>query len=147
MARTTNVEIDKRRDTVTEMMVDGKPTRSIVAYIQSAYGVSKSTVEKDITMAYESLRGYVKRNIDDIVAVHVNRYEKVYDKACEAYDFRSAIQALQAIEKLLKIHADQPLVAIQNNVMSFDGMSTQEIIENIKFLKAKQDENNNQELK
>jgi hypothetical protein len=143
MARTTNLDIDKRRDEITAMMVEGRPTRTIVATIQHSYGVSRSTVEKDITMAYDALKQYTKRNIEDIVAVHVNRYESVYQRACEAYDFRSAIAALQAIEKLLRMHVDQPLVAIQNNTMSFDGMSTQEIIENIKILKSKQDENSN----
>ena len=91
MARTTNLDIDKRRDEVTAMMVQGMPTRTIVATIQKRYGVSKSTIEKDLTMAYSELKQYTKRNIEDIVAVHVNRYESVYSKACEAYDFRSAI--------------------------------------------------------
>ena len=44
-------------------------------------------------------------------------------------DFKSAIAALRAIEDLLKLREQQPLVAVTNNEINIDGLSLQEIKE------------------
>ena len=135
MARTTDIVISERRDLVMKRLVSGKHTRDIIAEIRDRYGVSRQTVEKDITIIYKEIREYTNRNIDDVLTIHIQRYEHVYERCLEMYNYSDALKALAAIEKLLRMHQDTPLIAVQQNTLALDGMTTPQIIEAIKALK------------
>jgi hypothetical protein len=118
-----------------KLLVSGKPTRMIATTISNKWGCSAKTVERDITITYKEIKAYTQRKFDDVLGTHIARYERVYEQAMEMMDYANAIKALQATEKLLKMHEDTPLVAIQQNSLNLDGMSTTQIIEAIKVLK------------
>jgi len=129
--------VEERREKVTDLLVMGKSTGYIVKVIGDEYDIKRGAVEKDISLCYVGIKKYTTRNLDDVLALHIRRYENVHDKAIEMYDFRSAIAALQAVEKLLRMHVEQPLVAIQHNTLALDGMSTADIMDAITTLKEK----------
>jgi hypothetical protein len=129
MGRTNPAIIAERQQEVAEMLIKGKRTKDIMVFMHTKFNVSEVTVERDITEAYKWIKKYIKRDIDDVIAMHIGRYENIYDKACEAYDYRSAIAALRAIEDILKIRENQPLVTVNNNSINIDGLTTAEIKE------------------
>ena len=139
MARTTDLVITERRDDTCKMLIGGKHTRNIIAAMREKYGVSRQTVERDITLIYREIREYTSRNVEEVLSMHIQRYEDVYEKCMEMYNYGDALKALAAIEKLLKMHQDTPLIAIQQNSLALDGMSTPEIMEAIKALKHETD--------
>ena len=142
MARTTDLVIAERRDEVCKMLISGKHTRNIASHIREKYGVSSKTVERDITIIYAEIKDYTSRNLDEVLSMHIQRYELVFEKAYEMMDYGNALKALAAIEKLLRMHQDVPLVAIQQNTLSLDGLSTPQIIEAIKALRNEKNESN-----
>jgi hypothetical protein len=127
MGRKSETEVLARQDDVLEMMIKGKPTREIINIIHLNYGVSKPTIERDITVGYQHLKKYIQRNVDDVIATHVSRYEKIYQAAFDAYDYKSAIAALRAAEDLLKVREQVPLVTVNNNTLNIDGLTTEQI--------------------
>jgi adenosine deaminase len=129
MSRTAPALIVERQEEVAEMLIKGKRTKDIVSYMHTKYNVSQVTVERDVTEAYKWIKQYITRNVDDVIAMHISRYESIYDKAMDMYDFKSAIAALRAVEDILKIRENQPLVTVNQNTINIDGLSTQEIKE------------------
>ncbi len=129
MSRTAPAVIAERQREVAELLISGKQTRDIVSYMHTKYNVSKVTVERDVTEAYKWIRQYITRNVDDVLSLHISRYEAVFTNAMGMGDFKSAIAALRAIEDLLKLREQQPLVAVTNNEINIDGLSLQEIKE------------------
>lgn len=127
MGRNTLANVEIRQADVFEMLVRGTQTREIIVKIQDKYGVKKGTVESDITVCYSKLKSYIQRNIDDIVAQHVQRYETIYDAAFSIGDFRNCIAALKEIEALLKVREQQPLVTVNNNTLNIDGLTVEQI--------------------
>lgn len=129
MGRTNPALMAKRQREVAEMLINGTQTRDIVTFMHDKYNVSKVTVERDVTEAYKWIRQYIVRNVDDVLSLHISRYETVFTNAMGMGDFKSAIAALRAIEDLLKLREQQPLVAVTNNEINIDGLSLQEIKE------------------
>ena len=127
MGRTNPAIVVQRQKEVADMLIRGRRTRDIVTTMHDKYGVSQVTVERDVTEAYKWIRQYITRNLDDVIAVHISRYEDIYDNAMQMGDFKSAIAALRAVEDILKIRENQPLVNVNHNTINIDGLSTQEI--------------------
>lgn len=121
-------EVMQRREDVMTSLLRGRSTREIVQVVGSSYGVSKATIERDITYCYTDIRAKYERDIPTLISTHIGKYEEIHKAAMEMGDFRNAIAALQSIEKLLKLHTEQPLVAIQQNNLNLEGLSLQELL-------------------
>jgi hypothetical protein len=113
-------EILERQDDIMGMLLRGNSTINIIKIIQSQYGVSKATIERDVSKCYDIIRKNYERDISDVISTHIGKYEEIHRAAMGLGDFRSAIQSLQAIEKLLKLHVDQPLVSLQQNNLNLN---------------------------
>jgi len=122
-------EIVERREDVMTSLLRGWRTADIIKATTTNYNVSKVTIERDITHCYAEIRKKYEREIPDIISNHIAKYEEIHRAAMELGDFRSCIAALQAIEKLLKLHVEQPLIAIQNNTVNLDNLSLHELQE------------------
>ena len=102
------------------------------------YQVSKSTVERDITIIYRELRVYVEKAKEDIIAEHIGKYDKIFEDCMSIGNTRDALKALKQKEELLKYHRNEPLIAIQNNTMNLDAIGTQDLLTAIEDLKKLQ---------
>lgn len=139
MGRKSMAEVEVRRMDVYEMMMEGKNINHIVAYCNLHYGVRRSAVEKDMIAVKAQLLNEFQQQKQDIIAVHVQRYENLYrmymDKGTEEegwntnYDpFKAAIM-LEKKEKLLRLH--NPDVVVQNvgtqNNLNLENLSLNEL--------------------
>lgn len=120
-------EITERREDVMTWLLKGWRTSDILRETQQEYGVSRVTVERDITHCYAEIKKKYERDIPTIISNHIAKYEEIHRAAMELGDFRSSIAALQAIEKLLKLHVEQPLVMLQQNNLNLDNLSLNEL--------------------
>jgi len=120
-------EIVERRENVMTSLLRGHSTSQIVRVIMNAHGVSKPTVERDISYCYDQIKKKYQRDLPEVIATHIGKYEEIHKAAMEMYDFRSAIASLQAIEKLLKLHVEQPLVLLQQNNLNLENLSLDEL--------------------
>jgi len=121
------IEIVNRQDEVMTALLRGSNTREIVKTITQQYAVSKPTVERDISHCYDLIKKEYSRDLPQVIATHIGKYEEIHRSAMELTDFRSAIVALQSIEKLLKLHVEQPLVMLQQNNLNLESLSLDEL--------------------
>ena len=127
MGRQGGQEQMARRADVYQMMLEGKNIHHILAYCGKHWGVRKSSVEKDmIAVRHELLTEFTKEK-QEIVALHVNRYENLYrfymDEGTEdnpniRYCPETASKMLEKKEKLLRLH--NPDVVINNNNLNVE---------------------------
>ena len=120
-------QIIERREDVMTSLLRGHSTGEIGRVIVEAHGCSLVTVDRDISWCYEEIRTKYDRDIPEVIATHIAKYTEIHKAAMGLGDFRSSIAALQAIEKLLKLHVEQPLIAIQNNTVNLDNLSLDEL--------------------
>ena len=121
--------IVERREDVMASLLRGHSTGEIARVIIDRYGVSLVTVNRDISHCYAEIKEKYHRNLPDVIATHVSKYEEIHKTAMELLDLRSAIAALGAIEKLLKLHVEQPLVLLQQNNLNLEGFDLTELKE------------------
>ena len=113
---TKQLEISKRREDVLEQLMNYKGHSYIQDYIQKKYGVGKKSVERDITIAYETIKKDYPIDTQTIVEKHIAMYYDLANTAKEQYDAKGAAAILEKIEKLLKLHS--PDVVINNNTQN-----------------------------
>lgn len=122
-----------RRNEVRELLLSGKNTQHIYSFIIEKYGVTKSVVMRDIAYTYSDVREYLNRNIEDVLATHIGRYERIYELSMDMYNTRDAMKALESIEKLLKMHTAQPLIQYnQLNLNNVDDKTLLDIVQQLK---------------
>ena len=103
---------------VAAMLLTSRPRSEIIEHCCDKYGIQESSVAAVVTRAYEYIRDTHSHERDGLVASHIEKYYDVYRTAMSLGDSRGAIQALNSIEKLLKLVA--PETAIQNNNINLD---------------------------
>ena len=122
-------EITERREDVMTSLLRGWRTADIIKATTKNYNVSQVTIERDITHCYGEIRKKYERDIPSIISSHIAKYEEIHRAAMEMGDFRSSIASLQAIEKLLKLHVEQPLIMLQQNNLNLDNLNLNELQE------------------
>ena len=140
MGRKSEAEVAIRQTDVRDMMLQGKSTSHIIAYIGNTYGIARSTIERDITIVYRHLRTYLEKNKDDIIAEHIGKYDKIFEDCFELANYRDALKALRQKEELLKYHRNEPLIAVQNNTFNMENVSDDVILKSIENLKKLKNE-------
>jgi len=120
-------QIIERREDVMTSLLRGHSTGEIARVIRESYGCSLVTVDRDISWCYEEIRQKYDRDIPEVIATHIAKYTEIHKAAMQLGDFRSSIAALQAVEKLLKLHVEQPLVLLQQNNLNLESLSLNEL--------------------
>jgi len=120
-------EIVERREDVMTSLLRGWRTADIIKQTMKTYNVSKITIERDVTHCYAEIRKKYERELPEVISNHIAKYEEIHRAAMELGDFRSSIASLQAIEKLLKLHVEQPLVLLQQNNLNLEALSLNEL--------------------
>jgi hypothetical protein len=102
---------------VASFLLLAKPRSEIIDHCVNTYGVQETSVGAIITRAYAYIKDTHAVDRDGLVTTHIQHYYEIYNVAKSLGDSRGAIQALNSIEKLLKLTND-PL--IQNNSLTFN---------------------------
>ena len=117
VGRPNKVLQEQRLMEVVDLLLQVKPRKEIYQYVYDNYGVGQKSTDYLITEAYKVIKEKYSVDREGVVNQHIQKYYDIVNK-CDGYDPKHQIQALQAIEKLLKLH--QPDVAIQQNTLELD---------------------------
>jgi len=158
MAR-TSAHTEVRRSDIRDMIMQGKSTNFIAAWIFNTYGVGRRTVERDITAIYKNLREDFLEEKQEIISKHIMRYENLYcfymDRGTDKepnvfFNPELASKMLEKKEKLLQLYNPDVVVNFignqQNNVnlnMILSKATTEELLK----LKEKYDSDRDSEDK
>lgn len=130
------IELDQRQSEVREMLLSGKASTHICNVISKQYGVSKKSIERDITICYRELRRYIEKAKEDIISEHIGKYDKIFNDCMDVMNHRDALRALKQKEELLKYHRNEPLIAVQNNTFNMENISTDDLLKAVEELKT-----------
>ena len=100
------------------MLLTSRPRSEIIEYFTTKYGYAETSVTSIVTHAYKYIAETHGHDREGLVMSHIEKYYDVYRLAVSLGDSRGAIQALNSIEKLLKLV--MPETAIQNNNINLD---------------------------
>lgn len=106
---------EERIDEVVEMLLKCLPKSELYRFMKEKYNLDKRSVDPLVTKGYQIIKDSYEVDRDAMVSQHIQMY---YQIANEAEFPEAKIKALQAIEKLKKLHT--PEVAIQNNTIHLD---------------------------
>jgi hypothetical protein len=89
------------------MLLDGKSTTEIVKYIQHKYDQkNKQTVLVLVTEVKAAIKERAGFEVENMVLMHLARYEEIYTQCMNMRLLGMAQQALKAKEKLLGFHRE-----------------------------------------
>lgn len=121
---------DIRRTDIRDMMLEGKSTSHICAWILINYGQKRRTVERDIAYIYKELRQDFIVEKQELIQKHIMRYEMLYcfymDKGTEEipnvhFNPELASKMLEKKEKLLQLYNPNVQVTYnQQNIINYD---------------------------
>ena len=135
--KNTQLEVIHRRDELLKRKIAGQTTAQIRWWFEQNYpNLSEHTMEKDITFAYERLKEYVDRNPDRVIDQHLLLYDDIISKHNAIGLGDTAIRAMIAKEKLLKLHQPENQVNIQQNTIQLPDLSHLSVDELKELLKG-----------
>jgi len=109
-----------RRLEVFELMEQGYTSNSIISMITETHGISDKTVWADIAYNRGKIVAYYDKQREYIISDHLSKYDRIIEDSERFGDTRGKILALQAKEKLLKLHAPEVAVQVNNNAVTID---------------------------
>ena len=119
--------VRQRRAKVMELLLSGWSRSQILLEQKQEWGAGNKTTDKDIEHAYATIRLNHNTEYSELISRHISSYYELYNKAEELGDVKGAIQSLQAIEKLLKMHNPDNPVFIQNNNLNVEQLDEHQI--------------------
>jgi hypothetical protein len=146
--RETKAITDTRRAHVLKMYSDLKPREEIIAWVVSQ-GYTRSCAIQDLHFARDEWKALLpdEETPQHIIARHLNAYYTLYNRALADGETATAAKMLQAVEKLLGLHAPGVQVNVlhqtnnntQNNVqlnLGLDNLSLEDL-QQLRAIRAK----------
>ena len=135
----TLVEIQERTVETAAMLLDFKSRRYIIDFLVDKYGLHPRSVDAIITKGYAYIKDNYKHDRDSIVVKHLEFY---YDLAMQHKDVdpRASLNPLEQIEKLLRLHQEQPLISHQTLNLNMENVSDEQLRKAIESIKTIRDE-------
>ena len=121
------ISVKVRREATLEQIMEGNSHTNIKFWWMNEYQRTEHTFEKDITWCYNKVKLFLKDNHSELIVNHLMRYDRNAETAYEACQFAASTQALQAKEKLLGLHKPDSQTFVQNNTLSVEHLSDEQI--------------------
>lgn len=109
---------DLKNKEILDLLLQGKSNNEIALIMMDKFKLKRGTVNNLITRAYKTIRSNYDVEVDNIIHKHVGMYYQIMNDAKQLGDSSARIKALQAIEKLLKVTSDAPI--IQQNTLNLN---------------------------
>ena len=108
---------EERNNEMVSMLLECKPRVYIYEQFKDKYNIGTKAVDALITKGYTLIRDNFQPNREAIINQHIQKYYQIADN-CNGIDNKNQIAALQAVEKLMKLHTPETLV--QQNTLNLD---------------------------
>lgn len=135
-----NAKMSEQRVVETAaLLLKFKSRRFIVDHLTSTYHIQPRSCDAIISNAYAYIKDNYKTDRESIVIKHIEFY---YDLAMkwESVDPRASLKALEQVEKLLKLHQDQPIIQSNTLNLNMENITDEQLKQAIESIKR--DKNN-----
>lgn len=102
----TNVLTLQRQNDIIAMLLEGKESEEIKEYIATKYKLQPNSTKEYLREARNILKERKNFEVDNLVTLHLARYEWLYEKFYSLGSFGYAGKVLQAKEKLMGFHKE-----------------------------------------
>lgn len=96
----------QRLNDAVVLLLEGKDTKEIIDYVVSKYLISKRSAENLLRHARDKVKERKNFEVDNLVTIHIARYEHIYAKLYKMRMFINAQIALKQKEKLMGFHKE-----------------------------------------
>jgi len=96
----------QKENDVISLLLEGKEQEEIIKYVINKYRIQHNTAKSFISHCRAIIRGRKDFEVNNLVSLHVERYEKIYAGLYEIKAYGIAMSALRAKEKLLGFHKE-----------------------------------------
>lgn len=124
---TPQITVKIRRAQLLDKIMQGNSNSNIKDWWMETFKKTAHTFEKDKTWCYGKVKMFLKDNHSELIANHLMRYDRNAESAFDYMQFGASNQALQFKEKLLGLHKPDSQTFIQNNTLSVEHLSDEQI--------------------
>lgn len=103
-SRLNKLMIIQRNNDIIAMLLDGKSTKDIKTYLVNKYRIPATRTNVYIADARRIIKERQNYEIDNLINLHIDRYELIYTGFNALQAWSNAMQALKAKEKLMGFH-------------------------------------------
>lgn len=103
---------------IIAMLMDGKKETDVRKYLQTKYGISDLTAQLRFQEGISQLNRRKDWELDNIINLHLNRYEELYELLLVIDSVKDAAGCLRAKEKLLQFHKQNTHLKVINNIIT-----------------------------
>lgn len=96
----------QRQNDVIQLLLEGKERKEILQYIGSKYRLTLKTSQACVTDAANILKERSNFEVNNMISLHIQRYEAIYALLYQIKSYGMAMSALRAKEKILGFHKD-----------------------------------------
>lgn len=111
------IALQKENDVIA-LLLEGKEQKEIVTYVVNKYRVQSNTATAFISKCRNIIKERKDFEVNTMVSLHVQRYEKIYEGLYEIKAYGIAMSALRAKEKLLGFHKEGFHMKVTNGAIS-----------------------------
>lgn len=99
------ISLQRKNDTIA-MLLDGRAPKEIRQHLVSRYGLKPGSANIFIQHARTELKKRQELEINDVINLHIHRYEEIFAKLRELGSNVIAMDCLKQKEKLLQFHRE-----------------------------------------
>lgn len=130
----SKLKLIERRNEIVSRILSGEKNKDIIKWICAKYKSKYNYAEKLVLQGKESLNEYRSDHVDQMLTLHLLRYEELFKLSSEAGMASISIKALQGKEKIIGLHKDEAYVKVSNEFIdatavtpyNFDSLSKKE---------------------
>lgn len=104
--KVNNIIALQRQNDVIAMELEGKSGNDIKTYLMGKYKITAPVSGIIMAAARKAIAERKNYEVDNLITMHIARYELIYSKLYELRAFINATRALQAKEKLMGFHKE-----------------------------------------
>lgn len=108
----------QRQNDIIQLLLEGKDRVEINNYIVSKYRIRQSTAIQYISEASVAIKNRSHSEVNNIISLHVQRYEGIYALLYEIRSYGLSMRALRQKEKLLGFHKEGFHMRVNSGVIS-----------------------------
>jgi len=101
-----NILTLQRQNDIIAMLLEGKESEEIKTYIVNKYHVQPISASSYLSEARKLIKERKNYEVDNLITLHLARYEKIYELLYGLKAFGSATKVLQAKEKIMGFHRE-----------------------------------------
>lgn len=99
--RASSIIALQRQNDIIALLLEGKESSEIKTYVMEKYACSPTTSAIYVTQARKIITARKNFEVDNLINIHIERYEHIYAKLYELRAYMEATNTLKRKEKLL----------------------------------------------